>query len=103
LLEIKVRCFTQFCQGGRMPSVHVLFIVLRALCASRGRLVTENLLLRQQLIVLQRSVKRPRIQTRDRLVFVWLSRLWRGWRSALLIVQPETLVAWHRLGFRLYW
>jgi putative transposase len=39
----------------------------------------------------------------DRLLWVWLSRIWSGWRSALAIVRPETVVAWHRKGFRLFW
>jgi hypothetical protein len=63
----------------------------------------ENLALRHQLTVLQRSVKQPKIHRRDRIFWVWLSRLWSGWQSALLIVQPETIVQWHHQGFRLYW
>jgi hypothetical protein len=48
-------------------------------------------------------VKRPRLHRRDRIFWVWLSRLWRGWRSSLLVVQPETVIRWHRQGFRLHW
>ena len=48
-------------------------------------------------------MSRPKLCKRDRIFWSWLSRLWTGWRSALFIVQPETLVEWHRLGFRLYW
>ena len=48
-------------------------------------------------------MRRPRLRQRDRIFWVWLSRLWPGWRSALLIVQPNTVVHWHQLGFRLYW
>ena len=70
---------------------------------TRASLAAENLALRHQLGVLQRSVKRPRLRQRDRILWVWRSRLWPGWRSCLLIVQPETVVAWHRRGFRLYW
>jgi hypothetical protein len=44
-----------------------------------------------------------RLTASDRFLWVWLSRLWREWRSALLIVKPETVIAWHRRGFRLYW
>jgi putative transposase len=71
----------------------------------RNRLVmaAENLALRQQLVVLTRSVKRPRLRQRDRLFWVTLSRLWQGWRSCLTIVQPETVIGWHRRGFKLYW
>ncbi|KPK45817.1 MAG: hypothetical protein AMK72_10515 [Planctomycetes bacterium SM23_25] len=43
------------------------------------------------------------MRKRDRLFWIWLSKLWSGWRSALSIVQPDTVVHWHRQGFRLYW
>ena len=49
------------------------------------------------------TVQRLRLGIADRLLWVWLSRLWNGWRSALVIVKPETVIAWHRQGFRLYW
>jgi putative transposase len=70
---------------------------------SRVSLAAENLALRHQLGVLQRSARRPRLRPRDRVFWVWLSRLWSGWRSSPIIVQPETVVRWHRQGFRLYW
>jgi putative transposase len=54
-------------------------------------------------MVLQRSSPRPRLRRLDRILWVCLSRLWANWRSSLLIVQPATVVAWHRHGFRLYW
>src|SRR3989454_11200796 len=63
----------------------------------------ENVVLRHQLAVLQRSVGRPRLRRRDRLFWVALSQLWAGWRASLLIVQPATVLAWHRQGFQLYW
>jgi len=63
----------------------------------------ENLALRHQLGVLQRSVRRPRLARWDRILWVWLSRLWTGWRSSLIIVRPATVIAWHRQGFQLYW
>ena len=66
-------------------------------------LVLENLALRQQLAVLQRSVRRPRLRRRDRAFWVLLSRIWDNWRSALTIAQPDTVVRWHRKGFKLYW
>ena len=47
--------------------------------------------------------RRLRLRSCDRLVWVWLSRVWSNWRSALRIVRPETVIAWHRQGFRLYW
>lgn len=71
--------------------------------SNRADLAAENLALRQQLAVLRRTAKRPQICQRDRIFWVWLSRLWKNWRSSLLIVQPDTVVRWHRRGFRLYW
>ena len=82
---------------------HVIRVILRILLANRAALVAENLVLRQQLVVLSRSTKKPRLRQRDRIFWVWVSRLWRDWRSALIVVQPETVVRWHRRGFRLYW
>lgn len=79
----------------------VLFI--RALFASRATIAAENLALRHQLGVRQRSVKRPRLRQRDRIFWVWLSRLWSGWRDSLAIVKPATVIRWHRNGFKLYW
>src|SRR5215831_5935032 len=63
----------------------------------------ENLALRQQLTVLKRQYPRPRLRRVDRLFWVWLSTVWSPWRQALMIVHPETVVSWHRKGFRLYW
>jgi hypothetical protein len=70
---------------------------------SRASLAAENLALRHQLGVLQRSARRPRLRQRDRIFWVWLSRLWSDWRSSLIMVQPQTIVRWHRQGFKLYW
>ena len=86
-----------------MGALQVVTILLRLLLQSRATLAAENLALRQQVAVLQRSVKRPRVHRRDRIFWVWLSRMWRGWRSSLIVVQPETVIRWHREGFRLYW
>ena len=64
----------------------------------------ENLALRHPIGVLQRSTtKRPKLTAGDRRLWVFLSRVWRDGRSALAMVQPETVVAWHRTGFRLFW
>jgi putative transposase len=81
----------------------VIVALLRGVLASRSALLAENLALRQQLGVLRRSVKRPRLRRRDRVFWVWLSRLWRGWRSCLMLVQPATVIRWHRQGFKVYW
>jgi transposase InsO family protein len=66
-------------------------------------LALENLALRQQLAILKRTQKRPAISTKDRLFWVWLSRTWSEWRAPLLIVKPDTVIGWHRKGFRLFW
>ena len=76
---------------------------LRALATNQVALTAENLALRQQLAVYRHTAKRPKLRRRDRVFWVWLSRLWSGWRSVLVIVQPDTVVGWHRQGFRLYW
>ena len=86
-----------------MGALQLVTALLRHLLQSRAALVAENLALRHQIVILQRSVKRPRLHRRDRIFWVWLSRLWRGWRSSLIVVQPETVLRWHRQGFRLYW
>ena len=81
-----------------------LLAALRAIFRSRAALELENLALRHQIGVLQRSGdKRPKWTAGDRLPWIGLSRIWRDWRSALAIVKPETVVAWHRAGFRRFW
>ncbi len=70
---------------------------------SKTQLVAENALLRQQLIILQRQVKHPRLSNRDRLRLLLLARATPFWRQALLIIQPDTLLRWHRRLFRLVW
>jgi hypothetical protein len=70
---------------------------------SRAQLIAENALLRQQLLVLRRSVKRPTVTPVDRALLVLLAGWVRTWREVLLVVQPETLLCWHRAGFRSFW
>jgi putative transposase len=77
--------------------------VISDLTRSRSDLITENALLRQQLIVLQRQVKHPLLTRSDRFLLVLLARFTRFWKQALHIVQPDTLLRWHRGFFRLYW
>jgi hypothetical protein len=86
-----------------MSICKVLLLLFRGLFVSRSNFVLENLALRQQLLVQQRTIKRPKLQNRDRLFWAWLSRLWADWRSTLIIVKPETVVRWHRQRFKLYW
>jgi hypothetical protein len=70
---------------------------------SKSELLAENALLRQQLIILRRQVKRPTFTRTDRILLVLLARLVRTWQQALVIVQPDTLLRWHRELFRLVW
>jgi len=85
-------------------SLKTLLTNLSSILHSRAALQLENLALRHQIGVLQRSSrKRPKLTLVDRLLWVWLSRICSGWRPALAIVRPETVVAWHRKGFRLFW
>jgi hypothetical protein len=81
-----------------------VFATLSSVFRSRSALQLENLALRHQIGVLQRvGRKRPKLMPRDRPLWVWLSRIWSGWHSALVIVKPEAVIAWHRVGFRLFW
>ena len=85
-------------------SLTLSFTTLFSMFRSRAALQLENLALRHQIGVLQRSSrKRPKLIPADRLLWVWLSRIWRDWRPALAIVKPETVLAWHRAGFRRFW
>ncbi|MCH7994906.1 MAG: hypothetical protein IIB57_10755 [Planctomycetes bacterium] len=86
-----------------MSVLTIVVVLIRGAVANRAELAAENLALRQQLAVLERKSKRPRLRKRDRIFWVWLSRFWAGWRSVLVIVQPDTVVRWHQRGFRLYW
>ena len=70
---------------------------------SRAELLAENALLRQQLVILGRRVKTPRLTGRERLSLLFLSRWVSNWRQVLQIIQPDTLLRWHREGFRLFW
>ena len=82
------------------PFLSMLFSVFR----SRAALQVETLALRHQIGVLRRSTKkRPKLAVVDRVFWAWLSGVWADWRSALVIVKPETVIAWHRKGFRLFW
>jgi hypothetical protein len=76
---------------------------LRAALRTRTDLTLENLALRQQLALLSRCSKRPRFGGLDRAFWVWLSNRWSGWRQALYLVRPATVIRWHRQGFRAFW
>ena len=86
-----------------MGAIRTAMTVFGAFVQDRSELALENLALRQQLAILERKSKCPRLRKRDRLFWAILSRIWPNWRSALLIVQPDTVVRWHGQGFKLFW
>src|SRR5262249_6303694 len=88
---------------GEMISGLIACIPASASSLSRHRDMTlEKLALRQQPAIYKRHHPRPRLRPTDRLFWVWLSKIWAGWREALIIVKPDTVTAWHRQAFRFY-
>ena len=80
--------------------LHVLVSPLK----TQARLEAEIIMLRHQLNVLRRRVpSKPQLSVADRLLFVWLYRLFPSVLNAVRIIQPDTIVRWHRAGFRMYW
>jgi putative transposase len=77
--------------------------LLRDAFRSREELLAENALLRQQLLVVSRKNKRPAFRAHERGLLVFLSSIMPRWREALLLVKPDTIIRWHREGFRLLW
>jgi hypothetical protein len=86
---MEILCWIEFC--------------LRSLFEDHSELVLENLALRQQLAVSKRQSPRPQLTKLDRLFWVFLSRFWPAWKTCILLVQPQTVIGWHRKGFQLYW
>src|SRR2546428_4396995 len=86
-----------------MSILRIILLVLRALFRDRSHLALENLALRQQLAILHRKAPRPRLRSADRVFWLSLARVWDQWRSALILVRPETVLRWHRQGFRYFW
>jgi putative transposase len=80
-----------------------LFRLLPVLCGSHRHLALENLALRQQFAAYKKPLRRPKLHPSDRLFWACLSRIWAGWRQALIIVTPDTVLRWHRRRFRDYW
>ena len=86
--------------------LHLLYALLataRSSLKPQRELALENLALRQQLAILQRKTKRPKLSKADRAFWVALCRLWPDWHNALIIVKPQTVIGWHRKGFKLCW
>src|SRR6266849_4104048 len=86
-----------------LAAVVVLLRSLTLICSGHRAIALENLALRQQLAVFRRTVSRPPLRTRDRLFWVLLAKAWRDWRTALIVVQPDTVVRWHRQWLRRRW
>jgi putative transposase len=97
------RLHTRFVRWTRPLKPSLLLGTIADLGRSKSELMTENALLRQQLIILRRQVKRPACTKTDRMLLVLLARAVRAWKQTLFIIQPETLLRWHRELFRLYW
>src|SRR3954464_10970928 len=90
--------------GAMCEYLTLLLAVLGAALRDRSALLAENLLLRHQLAVLTRPTRRrPRLRTRDKLLWVLARRLRGDWRQHLVLVRPETVVRWHRHAWRLFW
>jgi putative transposase len=83
--------------------LYALLATARSSLKPQRELALENLALRQQLAIVQRKTKRPKLTKADRAFWVALCGLWPDWHNALLIVKPQTVIGWHRKGFRLYW
>src|SRR5260370_28153914 len=82
-----------------LSALQMLATAVSAAFISRATLHSENRVLRHQLSVLRRSVKRPKLTSPDRTLWAWLCDVWIDWRSSLVIVKPETVIGWHRQGF----
>jgi putative transposase len=82
--------------------LRLLFDIL-GLFKRQSDLVLENLALRQQLSIYHHTIARPRIRRRDRIIWVLFSKLWKDWRDALIFVKPQTVLRWHKRGFKLFW
>ena len=86
-----------------LNAVRLFARVILFLFRTRRELLLENMVLRQQLMVLKRRRPRPALNLFDKLFWLAISRLWLRWKQAVIIVTPETVVRWHRAGFRMYW
>jgi hypothetical protein len=107
LLQLRGVCLdvlhSRFLRWTKPLTPSLLLETLADLGRSKSELIAENALLRKPLIILSRQVKRPACTRTDRMLLIFLVRLDRTWQQALLIVQPETLLRWHRELFRLVW
>ena len=81
--------------------IAIRFVIL--VFNGQKQVALENAALRQQLAVFKREVKRPKLRGRDRLFWIGLRMIWKDWKSPLMIVRPETVIAWQRNRFKRYW
>jgi len=86
-----------------MTALFVTLAYVRAFLVARHRLALEAVALRQQLAVYKRKQPRPKLNRFDRLFWVFVRQIWTNWAEALILVKPETVVAWHRAGYCLFW
>ena len=101
VVGLLARC-RAFARGAACPRPVLIGLAVDAF-RSRQELIVENAVLRQQMIVAARAVKRPKLRAYERGLIVLLTAFARRWSSALLLVRPETVTRWHRHGFRLLW
>src|SRR5215510_2635006 len=85
------------------PVMAALLAFVVALFRARASLCLDNLALRHQVAIYKQTLPRPRLHPTDRLLWVWLSRLWSGWQDVLAFVQPRTVIAWQQKRFRAHW
>jgi len=86
-----------------MPNLAILFQMFQFVLKDRTQLALENIALRQQLAVYKRAVKRPKIEDRDRIFWMSVMGMLKEWKEALVFVQPQTVIKWHRRSFKHYW
>src|SRR5689334_21923593 len=86
-----------------MSVLLAMLAYLRAFVIARHRLGMEAVALRQQLVVYKRKQPRPKLNRFDRLFWVVVGQVWANWSESFIVVKPETVVAWHRAGYRLFW
>ncbi len=86
-----------------MKTLRILVSLIWSKIKITSNLAAENVALHQQLTIMKRTNKRPKIRMTDRVFWVLFSRIWIPWRKSLVIVKPDTVVRWHRKGFKLFW
>ena len=83
--------------------LRLMLSIIRSLLKSKSELIMELAAKNQQLALYSKRFKRLKLKNKDRRLWVTLSRIWPEWRQSLIIVRPETVIRWHRYGFKYYW